>query len=126
MSFWSFLPVAFLLLRRKDDLIKLWQLLSPVLDAWKQVEPAVMEIAKPVFAELKIELAKLDQTTTHYDLAWVQRELNNLGYDAGNADGKMGPRTEAAVRAFQTANGLRVDGDPGPITRAWLYSKGQS
>ena len=35
----------------------------------------------------------------------------------GKADGKMGPVTQAAVRAFQKAKGLAVDGDPGPKTR---------
>ena len=76
----------------------------------------------------------------------VQRNLNTLGYDAGPVDGKRGPRTKAAVKAFKTdwglpkdtiwgknakkkANqilglrkkpGLLVDGDFGPLTIATL------
>ncbi len=40
----------------------------------------------------------------------LQESLNALGYNAGTADGIFGPRTEAAVRAFQRDRGLSVDG----------------
>jgi len=40
----------------------------------------------------------------------VQRILAELGYDPGPADGVMGPRTRAAIRAFQTTVGLPADG----------------
>ena len=36
----------------------------------------------------------------------TQTMLNQLGFDAGPADGLMGPRTRDAIKAFQTANGL--------------------
>ena len=35
----------------------------------------------------------------------LQEELNDLGFDAGPADGIFGPRTERAVMAFQTDRG---------------------
>ena len=40
----------------------------------------------------------------------VQRALARLGYDPGPFDGIVGPRTRAAVRAFQAAAGLTTDG----------------
>jgi peptidoglycan hydrolase-like protein with peptidoglycan-binding domain len=39
------------------------------------------------------------------------------------ADGKFGPQTDAAVRAFQKQNGLAVDGIVGPQTEAALLKK---
>lgn len=50
----------------------------------------------------------------------IQQQLAAAGFDPGAIDGVMGPRTRAAVRAFQQANGLQVDGDPGPLTQAAL------
>jgi N-acetylmuramoyl-L-alanine amidase len=57
------------------------------------------------------------------DLKGVQARLNNLGYDCGPVDGISGPRTQAAVKAFQKEHGLDVDGIPGPRTQAALKSE---
>jgi len=40
----------------------------------------------------------------------VQGELNRIGYAAGPADGVSGPRTRQAIRAYQTAENITVDG----------------
>lgn len=52
----------------------------------------------------------------------IQEELIAAGYDLGpaGADGKYGPKTLLAVRQFQMANGLQVDGLVGPQTLAAL------
>jgi peptidoglycan hydrolase-like protein with peptidoglycan-binding domain len=46
----------------------------------------------------------------------LQEQLYRLGYDPGTVDGIFGPKTEKAVKAFQLANGLDVDGIVGEFT----------
>jgi N-acetylmuramoyl-L-alanine amidase len=62
----------------------------------------------------KLNLGHLDPVES---LTGVQARLNNLGYDCGPVDGVNGPRTQAAVKAFQKDHGLEVDGIPGPKTQ---------
>ncbi|MBP1467958.1 peptidoglycan-binding protein [Candidatus Chloroploca sp. M-50] len=50
----------------------------------------------------------------------LQTMLANRGFDPGPIDGIYGPATEAAVRAFQQANNLAVDGIVGAHTWAAL------
>ncbi|MCL3861586.1 peptidoglycan-binding protein [Actinotalea sp. K2] len=50
----------------------------------------------------------------------VQTRLHELGLLTDAPDGIFGPRTAAAVRAFQQQQGLGVDGIVGPQTRAAL------
>jgi len=52
----------------------------------------------------------------------LQQALSSAGYDPGPVDGTFGRRTEAAVVAFQEANGLSVDGRVGPETASALSS----
>ncbi|MHA6346038.1 lytic murein transglycosylase [Roseivivax sp. CAU 1761] len=42
----------------------------------------------------------------------LQRRLTAAGYDAGTPDGVLGSKTEAAIRAWQAANGRAVTGTP--------------
>jgi lysophospholipase L1-like esterase len=52
------------------------------------------------------------------EIADIQKVLIALGYDCGppGVDGIRGPYTSSAIKKFQGANGLQVDGDPGPET----------
>ena len=52
----------------------------------------------------------------------VQRRLIQLGFDAGEIDGRFGDKTEAAVKKLQKQYDLEVDGIVGPATWAVLNS----
>ncbi|MBQ3705217.1 MAG: peptidoglycan-binding protein [Clostridia bacterium] len=52
----------------------------------------------------------------------LQKRLKQLGWYTGAADGDFGPATEAAVKAFQRANGLTADGKAGQKTLEKLNS----
>lgn len=51
----------------------------------------------------------------------MQQALVALGYDTKGVDGKFGPGTESAVRAFQQSKSLTVDGIAGTKTLTALY-----
>ena len=50
----------------------------------------------------------------------AQEALKAKGYDPGASDGAMGPRTRAALRHFQKAEGLRATGRLDADTRTKL------
>ena len=58
------------------------------------------------------------------DVQYVQDRLKELDYYTGASDGQYGSGTEAAVKAFQTNNGLKADGKVGAKTSQVLFSSG--
>ncbi|MEM9249565.1 MAG: lytic murein transglycosylase [Pseudomonadota bacterium] len=50
----------------------------------------------------------------------LQERLTREGYDTQGADGVIGPNSEAAIRAYQQAEGLSVTGRPSPALLARL------
>lgn len=53
-------------------------------------------------------------------VASLQQQLASKGFSPGAIDGVPGAKTDAAIRAFQKANGLAADGIVGPKTMAAL------
>ncbi len=52
----------------------------------------------------------------------VQQRLKDLGYYTGKVDGKFGSGSVAALKRFQSNNGLKADGVAGASTYAVLFS----
>jgi hypothetical protein len=55
----------------------------------------------------------------------AQRRLNQLGCEAGPADGGIGPWTRSAIIRFQAANGLHQSGKLTKPTRSRMYARHQ-
>ncbi|MGA2842233.1 MAG: peptidoglycan-binding domain-containing protein [Steroidobacteraceae bacterium] len=68
---------------------------------------------------------ELAQGSIGSEVTALQQILNQEGYLSVSPTGYFGPLTEAAVTAFQTANGLEAVGEVGPLTRALLNSLAQ-
>jgi peptidoglycan hydrolase-like protein with peptidoglycan-binding domain len=56
--------------------------------------------------------AKVEARPPPEIIADIQRELTRRGYYEGVVDGRYGPRTDAAVRDFEQANGLKASAEP--------------
>lgn len=57
------------------------------------------------------------------DVAAIQAQLNNLGFNVGTADGDFGSLTASAVKAFQRERGLEADGVVGAQTYRALMGR---
>ena len=66
--------------------------------------------AKKIYSESSAELSPKQ----------IQRALKKAGFYKGEVDGKIGPRTRAAIIKFQQARGLRDDGVVGKRTNEEL------
>ena len=86
-------------------------------------------LALAVFFTVNIVLISLIQTAAAVSykrgssgsvVSQIQTKLQNWGYYRYDIDGIYGSRTEAAVKAFQTRNGLTADGIAGPATLSAL------
>jgi peptidoglycan hydrolase-like protein with peptidoglycan-binding domain len=60
--------------------------------------------------------------TAPWDIETIQHRLVDLGYGIGEVDGLLGPRTRAALRAFQADRGLPVTGLPDGNTQRVLFA----
>jgi murein L,D-transpeptidase YcbB/YkuD len=56
------------------------------------------------------EIKKTRGKTYYKSVIKVQTALRNAGFDVGLIDGKMGSRTQEALKEFQKAHGLPADG----------------
>lgn len=73
-------------------------------------------------ASVKVDDGVLVRGERGTAVADLQRKLATAGHYTGEVDGIFGYGTEAAVLAFQRANGLTADGYAGPVTLAALQA----
>ena len=53
---------------------------------------------------------RADKLLSFSDKKALQQKLTDLGYSTGGVDGRIGPNSRRAIRAWQAANGLTADG----------------
>jgi peptidoglycan hydrolase-like protein with peptidoglycan-binding domain len=94
-----------------------------LLDHLQYTVPAVRNAAAPVPVVRRATVAQpvlpgpldsLDPGLRRIYVVGIQEELELRGYDPGPVDGVAGGRTRAAIRRYQAAAGLPVDGQPSP------------
>jgi peptidoglycan hydrolase-like protein with peptidoglycan-binding domain len=94
-----------------------------VLDHLQYTVPAVRNAAAPVPALRRAvvvqpvmpgPLDSLDPGLRRIYVVGIQEELKVRGYNPGPVDGVAGGRTREAIRRYQAAAGLPVDGQPSP------------
>lgn len=83
------------------------------------VKSATPPAEKPIAINRNI----LRQGATGTDVRHLQEALTKQGFNPGPKDGIFGPKTEAALRAFQNSKGIAVDGVFGPQSRAAFTNK---
>jgi len=130
----NYIQIALRLATHRGDIEKLWPQVTGVSAEAEKLWPRVQALSDEVL-KLSDEVMKLNteirglmqkivpeltgpQVVQRYDVRWLQQSLQELGYDPGPIDGIMGPRTQAAVAAFQQNSGLVVDGWAGVATEA--------
>jgi len=106
---------------------------SGVTDASGQIDvsiPGDARIGRLTLTEEGEEPEVISLNLGHLDpveaLSGVQERLRQLDYEPGAIDGELGPRTRAALEAFQKDQGLPETGEPDPQTRERLRTAHES
>ena len=81
---------------------------------WKMSQEK--QVAELTTWSMKRILKKTSPMQTGKDVETLQSALDGAGFSCGSIDGVLGSKTDAAIRAFQSARGLTVDGKAGRQT----------
>jgi uncharacterized membrane protein YkoI len=73
-------------------------------------KPEQVNLGQPVWQKPGVQRAFSTGQPQSDQMRQIQTALNQRGYDAGQVDGIWGPKTQAAVRNFQTAQHLPATG----------------
>ena len=82
----------------------------------KYAKEAKVTISLKGAEKVNVSVPVLKQGAKNDSVKALQILLNGYGYSCGSVDGSFGPKTLSAVKAYQAANKLTVDGSVGPAT----------
>ena len=104
----------------EDIVSKIKASAAPLAGVLEDVGSKMFPSAAPSLHIAAAAIAAFDPDVTR----WLQGELNIFVTPSPNlvVDGMYGPKTTAAVKQFQAAHGLAVDGMAGNLTQAIIAS----
>jgi hypothetical protein len=79
---------------------------------------------RAVYAAPQKQLRARGRVARNNVIAGIQSSLTRLGYSPGPVDGLMGGKTVTSIRAYQSANGLLVTGQPSQALLQHMKSRG--
>lgn len=128
MTILKLIPYAFRLIHLIPDLLKLIAACRPVLNMAVAAFPQVAEVSRKILSDPDVQdiLTKGEfGTEPAFSVVWLQETLNKLVTMVPplEVDGEYGLETMDAVKRFQMANRLEVDGWAGAMTTAVLKLK---
>jgi peptidoglycan hydrolase-like protein with peptidoglycan-binding domain len=116
----TFMQIGFRLLQNREEIGKTWGQLEPIIRQAIAAAPQLKELAQKLAPEMLQGTMTASAGEPTYDVRWVQSGLNQVMNAGLEVDGDMGPVTGEAIKKFQAANNLVVDGWMGTATAAAL------
>lgn len=97
---------------------------------YKRGDKTIVGYGHPLYPEevkkevlLTFQFPQLQKGDNNYNVKILQVLLNGLGYNCGVVDGDFGNNTFEAVKKYQKANGLTVDGIVGQQTLNKIFGR---
>lgn len=102
-------PIALKAMGHKADLLRAWQLIKYVLDAFRRVSPELVPLIKNLAAVFLPKAAR--SLASEYGTITITVQVIEVQHALGvEVDGVIGDVTEEAIRQYQIKNGLLPDG----------------
>ena len=105
---------------QKADKVRAGETTGSKMDsAWDKTKSTTKEVGNKVKDAVTPDKEKAEMAV---DVRGAQQALRDKGFDPGPIDGRMGPRTAAAVREFQSKEGIIATGQLDAETRGRLMT----
>ena len=105
---------------QKADKVRAGETTGSKMDsAWDKTKSTTKEVGKTVKDAVTPDKEKAEMAV---DVRGAQQALRDMGFDPGPIDGRMGPRTAAAVREFQSKENIIASGQLDAETRGRLMT----
>ena len=128
MNIGTMLQIVMRLMSHSNEISKAMQEVKAASNSIERLVPQVQLVlvdagrvitnTRQLLGQLAPELIQTDVQEIKFDVKWLQQSLNTLMNAGLVVDGDYGQLTAEAVKNFQRAHGLTVDGWAGVMTEA--------